>query len=80
MFSSGVNIGGGGRFGGGVAGSNTQIQYNNSGVLGASANFKWDETNKRLNLAANNSFIQFGTIGYQYANLCSMCIVDSTSA
>jgi len=63
MFSSGVNIGGGGRFGGGVAGSNTQIQYNNSGVLGASANFKWDETNKRLNLAANNSFIQFGTAG-----------------
>jgi hypothetical protein len=64
MFSSGVNLGGGGNAGGsGVAGANTQIQYNNSGMLGASANFTWDELNKRLQLAGNNSSIQLGTVG-----------------
>ena len=60
FFSNSLPTPGGG---GGVAGSNTQIQYNNGGVLGASANFTWDETNKRLNLVSNNSFIQFGTAG-----------------
>ena len=33
-----------------VAGANTQVQYNNSGALGASANFTWDNSNNRLNL------------------------------
>lgn len=38
------------------AGSNTQIQYNNSGAFGASANLVWDDTNKRLSIGtATNS-------------------------
>jgi len=37
------------------AGSNTQIQYNNAGTLGASANFTWDDTNGILSLLATNS-------------------------
>jgi hypothetical protein len=36
--------------GGTPAGSNTQIQYNNSGAFGASANFTWDNTNRILRL------------------------------
>jgi hypothetical protein len=33
---------------GSPAGSNTQIQYNNSGAFGASSSFTWDNTNKIL--------------------------------
>ena len=32
------------------AGSNTQLQYNNSGVFGASANLVWDNANARLGI------------------------------
>lgn len=32
------------------AGSNTQIQYNNSGAFGANANFAWDNTNTMLEI------------------------------
>ena len=32
------------------AGSNTQIQFNNSGSFGANANFVWDNTNGRLGI------------------------------
>lgn len=32
------------------AGSNTQIQYNNSGAFGASSNLTWDNTNKILSV------------------------------
>ena len=32
------------------AGSNTQIQFNSSGSFGASADFKWDDTNKVLTI------------------------------
>jgi hypothetical protein len=47
-----------------AAGSNRQIQYSDGlGGFLASANFTWDEANKRLNLAANNSSIQLGTVG-----------------
>jgi hypothetical protein len=47
-----------------AAGSNRQIQYSDGlGGFLASANFTWDEANKRLNLVANNSSIQLGTVG-----------------
>ncbi|MFN6088957.1 MAG: hypothetical protein ACK47E_09445 [Cyclobacteriaceae bacterium] len=47
-----------------AAGSNRQIQYSDGlGGFLASANFTWDEANKRLNLSANNSSIQLGTAG-----------------
>lgn len=41
-------VAGGG--GGTPAGSNTQIQYNNSGAFGANSNFVWDITNARLGI------------------------------
>ena len=36
--------------GGTPGGSNTQIQYNNSGAFGASASFTWNDTTKELDL------------------------------
>jgi hypothetical protein len=33
-----------------AAGNNTEVQYNNSGSLGASSNFTWDNVNQSLNL------------------------------
>jgi hypothetical protein len=41
--------------GGGVAGSNTYVQYNNSGAFGASSNFTWDQTNKFLSINGSSS-------------------------
>lgn len=38
----------------GVSGANTEIQYNNSGVLGASADFTWNDTLKVLGLNATS--------------------------
>ena len=35
------------------AGSDTQVQYNNAGSLGASANFAWDNTNSRLDVTGD---------------------------
>lgn len=35
-----------------VAGANTQVQYNNSGVFGASADFTWDDAAKKLTIDA----------------------------
>jgi len=45
-----VNASGGG--GGSPAGSDTQVQFNQSGAFGADANFVWDYTNHRLGLGA----------------------------
>jgi hypothetical protein len=36
-----------------VAGSNTEIQYNASGVLGASADLTWDDTGKELSVGGD---------------------------
>jgi hypothetical protein len=36
--------------GGSAAGSNGQVQFNNAGVLGASSNFVWDNTNGRVGI------------------------------
>ena len=41
------SLGGGG---GTPAGSNGQVQFNNSGSFGASSNFNWDNTNNRLGI------------------------------
>lgn len=38
-----------------VAGSNTQIQYNNSGAFGASAQFTWDDSARVLTLGSQTS-------------------------
>jgi predicted heme/steroid binding protein len=45
-----VESGGGGTPGG----SNTQVQFNNSGSFGGSANFAWDNTNSVLSVASTN--------------------------
>lgn len=39
-----------GSSGGTPAGSNGQVQFNNSGAMGADSNFNWDNTNKRLGI------------------------------
>jgi hypothetical protein len=36
----------------GPAGANTQVQWNNNGAFGASANLWWDDANARLNLSS----------------------------
>jgi hypothetical protein len=41
--------------GGGAAGSNGQIQFNNSGAFGADSGLVWDNTNKRLGVGATPS-------------------------
>ena len=53
--------GGGG--GGTPAGSNTQIQYNNSGSFGASSKLTWDNTNN--NLAINGRILMLDPSGNQ---------------
>lgn len=49
--------------GGTPAGSNTQIQYNNSGSFGASSKLTWDNTNN--NLAINGRIIMLDPSGNQ---------------
>lgn len=66
---------------GSPAGSNTQVQFNNSGAFGASANFTFDPGAKLLNVVANNSssaginvqvgFIQ-SDIGFVASNLTAL--------
>jgi hypothetical protein len=41
--------------GGSPAGSNTQIQYNNSGAFGASANFTWDNSTQNLAIGSGTA-------------------------
>jgi hypothetical protein len=45
-----------------VAGSNTQIQFNSNGVLGADPKLYWDNTGKTLNIGAGDNLT-----GYQFA-------------
>ena len=60
-----------------VAGSNTQVQFNNSGVFGASANLTWDGTSfSATNYVATGSITSssskgvysYGTLGYSDVN------------
>jgi len=48
------------------AGSNTQIQYNNSGAFGASANLTWDNTARRLFIDKGSSDSAAITIDQAY--------------
>jgi hypothetical protein len=50
-----VPAGGGG---GTPGGSNTQVQYNNSGAFAGSANFTWNNTNSILTVASSNGVVQ----------------------
>lgn len=49
-------------YGGSVAGSSTQIQYNNSGAFGASSNLLWDNTNGRLSVGVTDPTLLFGKL------------------
>lgn len=53
--------------GGTPAGSNTQIQYNNSGAFGASSNFKWDESTRQLSLLPNSGGLNTSSISFEAA-------------
>jgi hypothetical protein len=56
------------QYSGGVtspAGSNTQIQYNNSGVFGASSKFSWDNANEGLSIISESGFSTRGLVLYQ---------------
>jgi len=61
-----------------VAGLDTQVQYNNAGSSGASGNFTWDNTNKRLivNGIDNTTAIEASN-GYIYSD--DGFITNSTS-
>src|SRR4030042_2324912 len=48
VVSGGLPVWGSCAAGASVAGANTQVQFNNSGAFGASANFTWDNTNMTL--------------------------------
>jgi hypothetical protein len=45
-----VDFGSGGGGSGSPAGSNSWVQFNNSGAFGASTNFVWDNTNRKLGI------------------------------
>lgn len=66
------NSGGGGTTS--PAGANKQIQFNDSGVFGADANFVWDKTNNRLgiNSTSPQTSLQVGGVttssGYEFRN------------
>lgn len=69
-------IGGGG---GGIAGSNTQVQYNNNGSLGASSFFTFNQADHTVNIAGNlvaNSF-QMGSGIYKF---CTTSVYSATTA
>lgn len=63
LIARGQQISGGG--GGTPGGSNTQVQFNNSGAFGGSANLTWDNTNKILTAGVLNAF-QPGVIASYY--------------
>ncbi len=46
-----------------VAGSSGQVQFNNSGVFGASANFFWDISNNRLGIGTNTPAVKVAISG-----------------
>lgn len=54
-------LAGGGGGNASVAGSDTQIQYNASGVLGASADLTWDDTAKELGIGGDINLDDGGT-------------------
>lgn len=49
--------------GGTPAGSDTQIQYNNSGAFGATSSFVWNDTNKSLDISSTSKDTFFTATG-----------------
>ncbi len=45
-----------------AAGSNTEIQYNNGGALGASADFTWNDISKTLTFGASSTITSAGSL------------------
>jgi hypothetical protein len=60
------------------AGSNTQVQFNNSGAFGASSNFVWDNTNGRVGIGITSpqTALQIGNGG----NISIMASGDNATA
>ena len=58
--------------GGTPGGSNTQVQYNNSGAFAGSANFTWDNTNSRLYVNGNVGI-------YNASPIYALSVGDGTS-
>ena len=56
---------------GGAAGSTGQVQFNNAGALGASANLFWDNTNARLGIGTNSPTQALEVNGNAYINVAS---------
>lgn len=70
--------------GGSPGGSNTQIQYNNSGVFGGSANLVWDNTNTRLGIAQSTPtsrfHLNFNQNSVTQADANGILLANSTAA
>jgi hypothetical protein len=61
-------------------GSNTQVQYNNSGAFGGSANFVWDNSNVRLGIGTSSPATKLDVRGTPGADYGIANIFDTTSA
>lgn len=58
----------GGTGNGNASGSNTQVQFNDGGVFGASANFTFNSSTNVLTVTGNVSATNFKSDNYRYAN------------
>lgn len=60
-----------------VAGSNGQVQFNNSGALGADSAFNWDNTNKRLGLGTATPARQLHLVGSGSSQPIGITLTDA---
>jgi hypothetical protein len=60
-------------------GSNTQVQYNNSGAFGGSANFVWDNTNVRLGIGTSSPNVALDVVSGS-VNTSGDSLTDQTSS